>query len=329
MNKYSSKFSFRQSCLVTTYLLLTTSGQNTQQDTITDLFIFLLRYSFMQNDATKSQNSCASKTTQLNATQGNIYMGARYLGPKYSRWTSVDPALGEYMCGSDAGCGGIYNHVNLSLYHYAANNPVKYVDPTGAFIWDENGQGGFVTEGDTLSQIVAEYNRNNGTNLNYSDIAEKNGILNPDKISINQRIGFNDDITLRPACSDIILTEKEKLLSPKLSRPQLDTTKNIAYNRGANIAIGILEILGGGVIAAGTIIGAGAVEIGSGGAASIPAGWAVLGGWSTGSTFVAFGITRLTGTNNSRISDDINSIFNPAAVNIAEEMDKASKREHK
>ena len=288
---------------------------------------------------TSYHNFLHQKIPYLLALQGNREMGARYLDPKYSRWISVDPALGEYVPGAgkantkDAdelpGMGGVFNCVNLNLFHYAGNNPVKYVDPTGAFIWDENGQGGFVTEGDTLSQIVAEYNRNNGTNLNYSDIAEKNGILNPDKISINQRIGFNDDITLRPACSDIILTEKEKLLSPKLSRPQLDTTKNIAYNRGANIAIGILEILGGGVIAAGTIIGAGAVEIGSGGAASIPAGWAVLGGWSTGSTFVAFVITRLTGTNNSRISDDINSIFNPAAVNIAEEMDKASKREHK
>ena len=147
MNKYSSKFSFRQSCLVTTYLFLTTSGQNTQQDTITYLFIFLLRYSFMQNDATKSQNSCASKTTQLNATQGNIYMGTRYLDPKYSRWISNAPALGEYIpaagrgnsenAGNLPGMGGIYNHINGDLYHYAGNNPVKYTDPTGMAAYDE------------------------------------------------------------------------------------------------------------------------------------------------------------------------------------------------
>jgi hypothetical protein len=27
--------------------------------------------------------------------------------------------------------GGVFNYVNLHVYHYAGNNPVKYVDPTG------------------------------------------------------------------------------------------------------------------------------------------------------------------------------------------------------
>ena len=29
--------------------------------------------------------------------------------------------------------GGVYNTVNLHVYHYAGNNPVKYVDPDGKF----------------------------------------------------------------------------------------------------------------------------------------------------------------------------------------------------
>lgn len=56
---------------------------------------------------------------------------ARYLDPKTSRWLSADPALGEYMAGSKAGVGGIYNQVNLNLYHYAGNNSIKYTDPDG------------------------------------------------------------------------------------------------------------------------------------------------------------------------------------------------------
>nr|WP_255949272.1 RHS repeat-associated core domain-containing protein [Brucepastera parasyntrophica] len=74
---------------------------------------------------------------------GLYYYGARYLDPKTSRWLSTDPALGEYIPGAPVneearkrngnlpGLGGVYNTVNLHLYHYAGNNPVKYTDPTG------------------------------------------------------------------------------------------------------------------------------------------------------------------------------------------------------
>jgi RHS repeat-associated protein len=74
---------------------------------------------------------------------GLNYYGARYLDPKTSSWLSADPALGEYLpvapVDDDAqkhnqnlpGMGGVFNTVNLHLYHYAGNNPVKYTDPDG------------------------------------------------------------------------------------------------------------------------------------------------------------------------------------------------------
>jgi RHS repeat-associated protein len=79
---------------------------------------------------------------------GLIYANARYLDPKTSRWLSGDPAMQEYLPLSPENknaeeynknlpsMGGIYNSRNLQTYHYAGNNPLKYVDPTGEAILD-------------------------------------------------------------------------------------------------------------------------------------------------------------------------------------------------
>jgi len=80
---------------------------------------------------------------ELDTETGLYYYGARYLEPKYSKWLSGDPALGEYIpqvpINDEAkkhnenlpGMGGVFNTVNLHAYHYAGNNPVKYTDPDG------------------------------------------------------------------------------------------------------------------------------------------------------------------------------------------------------
>ena len=97
---------------------------------------------------------------------------ARYCNHKHCRWLSGDPALNEYMAGSSAGEGGIYNTVNLHVYHYAgigqrsdselqANNPVKYVDPDGRLLINN------VSEN---SAYAREYERNR--NLRYIAFAD-------------------------------------------------------------------------------------------------------------------------------------------------------------
>ena len=106
-------------------------------ESFSEIVFFLVQYSFLFEDTEKVLNSCGTEHSQLYALQENRGLGARYLDPKYSMWISTDPALGEYMAGSSAGCGGVFNPVNFNLYHYGGNNPVRYVDPNGRTTRDD------------------------------------------------------------------------------------------------------------------------------------------------------------------------------------------------
>ena len=127
---------------ILTLLLTKESAEHVEDlNTSLELFIFLLRYTFLLTDTPSEKNFLKRDFPPPGDMSTQNSNGARYLDPKYSRWLSVDPALGEYVpaagkgnandAGNLPGMGGIYNSVNGNLYHYAGNNPVKYTDPDG------------------------------------------------------------------------------------------------------------------------------------------------------------------------------------------------------
>jgi RHS repeat-associated protein len=138
-------------------LLITKESTSLESDfnIFQDFTLFLIKYAFVLTDSIQDSNSSKPQFPPPGELFSQNPNGARYLDPKYSRWLSTDPALGEYASGSDAGCGGIYNHVNLSLYHYGGNNPVKYVDPDGKFDFPFK-----LNPGTVISEAIAIYYEN-------------------------------------------------------------------------------------------------------------------------------------------------------------------------
>ncbi|MCR5437818.1 MAG: hypothetical protein K6E97_12215 [Treponema sp.] len=103
------------------------------------------RYSFLFEN---HSNSCTVEQSQIYIIYKDRDVGARYLDPKYSLWKSADPALAEYIPIASTndewskknsnlpGMGGLFNHTNFHLYHYAGNNPIRYTDPNGRYTFD-------------------------------------------------------------------------------------------------------------------------------------------------------------------------------------------------
>ncbi|MER6591182.1 SpvB/TcaC N-terminal domain-containing protein [Micromonospora purpureochromogenes] len=62
------------------------------------------------------------------------YYGARYYDPRTQVWQTPDPVLENYLEGTPN--GGVYASMNLALYTYAYNNPIRLGDPDGRFPWN-------------------------------------------------------------------------------------------------------------------------------------------------------------------------------------------------
>jgi RHS repeat-associated protein len=66
---------------------------------------------------------------ELDAGTGLYYFGARWYHPRISQWISPDPILDQYM--TDDRGGGVHVPMNLGLYTYVWNSPIRLLDPFG------------------------------------------------------------------------------------------------------------------------------------------------------------------------------------------------------
>jgi len=160
---------------------------------------------------------------ELDTETGLYYYGARYLDPKYSRWLSGDPALGEYIpqAGADTSKlpnGGVYNSFNFAVFEYANNNPVKYNDPDGRVAVVDDATAVVVAAGLLLTAGVISIANNRSYKDTVSDLASQAGELGKNIIDgtieagkwIGEKIGglFSKGDKAKPKTKD--KTEEKK-----------------------------------------------------------------------------------------------------------------------
>jgi RHS repeat-associated protein len=113
---------------------------------------FAFGETFVEQSSNTQRTPYEFTAKELDEETGLYYFGARYYDARTSVWQNPDPILADYLPNvSDmrqaqkegkryspeknlAGMGGVFNTVNLDLYHYAGHNPVRYTDPDGRFI---------------------------------------------------------------------------------------------------------------------------------------------------------------------------------------------------
>ena len=105
-------------------------------------------YQYTQNNSRKD-TSCENAflfsgetfrftSKELDSETGFYCFGPRYYDSRLGGFISADAYLPRYLPTGDKdkdanlpGMGGVFNPINLSLYCYTHNNPVRYVDPDG------------------------------------------------------------------------------------------------------------------------------------------------------------------------------------------------------
>ena len=196
---------------------------------------------------------------------------------------------------------------NAGLFHYAGNNPIRYIDPTGAFDWNTN----TIEDGDTLSQIAEDCYTKYGVNYTTDDLKDlnKDTISDKDKIyaGTHLNLGKVEEVQRRAADYQSRATTKYPiaLITPSSTKKDDHHLRN-----------GLLEISGGVAIWVFTGIEVRNIMKKNPKKAS-NVGYA---GIIAGSTIIADGLTRATGNSTTTVKEDFMSLLNSPLGNAIREL---------
>ncbi|MFA7688215.1 MAG: RHS repeat-associated core domain-containing protein [Moheibacter sp.] len=98
---------------------------------------FAFGETFVEEHRSSNNSPYKFNGKELDEETGWYYYGARYYDPRISVWLSVDPLASydpmqnseHYIDGQHN--GGVFNPMNLNVYGYTYQNPLRYIDPNG------------------------------------------------------------------------------------------------------------------------------------------------------------------------------------------------------